>query len=336
MKQLSKNYPKVLFSIVTFNEEKRIEECIKAIKNLDYPKEYLKIVAADAGSKDKTIEILKKFKVEITNNIYQFAEPGHVLNSENFDADYFVFVAADNILLGKDWLNSMLKVFNENPDVIISTPLVKISNKDYPISNYLNYDTDPFNSFFYLNGSNPRFFDKKYNIIRKTEYYKIYRYLPLNPPLIALAQCTMIDKKRFIRFDKKLSFDGIKNIDDLEAVFKNVEKYGNFSVSIKSFILHRSVKNLRDFYRKFNSRIKFSLKSNTFSNREKYFSKIFTLRKYLFLILAFFPVYQLIIAVFRFFKDWNLFHFYYPVTSFIMAFIISKNYFIKNVINKKC
>jgi glycosyltransferase involved in cell wall biosynthesis len=332
---LNKNYPKVLFSVVTFNEEKRIEECISAIKNLDYPEECIKIVVSDAGSKDKTLEILKKFRVEITNNIYQFAEPGHVLNAKNFDADYFVFVAADNIILGKDWLTSMLKVFIENHEVIISTPLVKISKDDCAISNYLNYDTDPFNSFFYFNGSNPRFFDKKFGMIKKNEFYKIYKNLPLNPPLLALAQCTMIDKKRFIRFERKLSFEDIKKIDDLKAVFDNIEKSGNFSVSIKSYILHKSVKSLGDFYNKFNNRIRFSIKTNMFENREKYFSNMFTLRKYLFLILASLPIYQLIIAVFRFLKDKHLFHFYYPVTSFILAYIIIKNYFLINVVNKK-
>ena len=335
MRQLSKIYPNILFSIVTLNEEKRIEDCINAIKNIDYPKEHLKIFVADAGSTDKTLEILKKLEVNIINNIYKFAEPGHVLNSYNFEADYFVFVAADNIILEKDWLKNMLKVFMENPEVIISTPIVKISKDDYPISNFLNYDTDPFNSFFYFNGSNPRFFDKKYEQIKVSKYYKIYKYQPFNPPLIALAQCTMIDKKRFIRHDRNLSFDQIKKIDDLEAVFKNIEKVGNFSVSIKSFILHKSVKNIKDFSRKFDNRIKFSLNTKIFNDREKYFSKIFFLRKYLFLILGLFPIYQLFISVFRYLKDRELFHFYYPITSFIIAFLILKNYFVINVFNKK-
>ena len=152
MKQSSKYYPNVLFSIVTLNEEKRIENCINAIKNLDYPKEHLRIVAADAGSKDKTLDILKKLEVDVINNIYKFPEPGHVLNSYNFKADYFVFVAADNIILGNDWLNTMLKVFIENPEVIISTPIVKISKADYPISNFLNFDKDTLNSYFYFHG----------------------------------------------------------------------------------------------------------------------------------------------------------------------------------------
>ena len=91
----------------------------------------------------------------------------------------------------------------------------------------------------------------------------------------------------------------------------------------------------QQIYNKFNNRIRFSIKTNMFENREKYFSNMFTLRKYLFLILASLPIYQLIIAVFRFLKDKHLFHFYYPVTSFILAYIIIKNYFLINVVNKK-
>jgi hypothetical protein len=335
MKLSNKKKPKVLFSIVTCNEEKRIIKCIDAIKKLDYPKDRYEIVVADANSRDNTINILKKRNIKIVENIYKFPEPGHVLNYYENKFDYFVFVAADNIILGKDWLENILKVFKENNNVSFITPLVKITKNDTLISNFLNYDTDPFNSFFYLNGSNPRFFDLKYKVLKETSDYKIYEYKDKHPPLIALAQCTVVSKEKFKIINKKLNAQDLKNIDDLEAVWITIKKYRNFAVSKNSFIMHTSLKNLSDFYEKFNNRIKFSIKSKSFENRQKYYAFSYQIRKYFFLILSVVPLYQIIISTYRYVTTREKFHFYYPITALLIAYLIIKNYIVLNVINKK-
>ena len=336
MMQSSKEKPRVLFSIVTFNEENRILKCIEAIKNLKYPADRLKIVVADANSKDNTVKILKKNNVDVVQNVYQYPEPGHVLNYLSNEFDYFVFVAADNIILGNDWLDKILKVFEENEDIPLITPLVKITKYDEPISNFLNYDTDPFNSFFYFIGSNPRFFDFKYKVLKESIDYKIYQFKEKEPPLIALAQCTVVNKEKFKIITKQLSREELKNVDDLQAVWESIKKQKKFAVSKNAFTMHTSIKNLGDFYKKFDKRIQFSLKSKSFRNREKYFSFPHKIRKYLFLVLSIFPVYQTIIAIFRFMISREKFHFYYPATSFLLVILIIKNYIYLNVINKKC
>ena len=234
-------------------------------------------------------------------------------------------MAADNVLIGKEWLNNMIKVFLENPDIIIAIPLLKISNKDRPISNYLNYDTDPFNSFFYFNGSSPRFFENKYKILKKTSCYKIYENINKEYPLIALAQGTMVNQKRFIR-SKKKNFNEFKKTDDLVDTFINLKRNKKFAVNIKSYINHKSIDSVLSFYNKFDKRIFFSIKEKNFKKRENFFSFQFKIRKYLFLLLSVFPVYQMSIAIYRFIKFRQLFHFYYPLTAFIVFFLIFKNY----------
>ncbi|MCB1178486.1 MAG: glycosyltransferase, partial [Leptospiraceae bacterium] len=55
------NYPKVSIIIIGLNVEKYIENCISSILNLDYPKDKIEIIYSDSGSKDNTLNIVKKF-----------------------------------------------------------------------------------------------------------------------------------------------------------------------------------------------------------------------------------------------------------------------------------
>ena len=48
--------------IPAYNEEKNIKETIEAVKNVEYPKELVEIIAINDGSKDKTYEILKSIE----------------------------------------------------------------------------------------------------------------------------------------------------------------------------------------------------------------------------------------------------------------------------------
>ena len=56
-----KSYPSVSVVVPCFNEEKSIEKTVHSLLDLDYPKEKLKIIIIDDGSKYKTWEIVQKF-----------------------------------------------------------------------------------------------------------------------------------------------------------------------------------------------------------------------------------------------------------------------------------
>ncbi len=56
------NFPSVTFLVPAYNEESHIGECLRSLIRLDYPKDKLKIIVINDGSKDKTREIAKKFK----------------------------------------------------------------------------------------------------------------------------------------------------------------------------------------------------------------------------------------------------------------------------------
>jgi len=64
-KQKVTELPKITIIIPTYNEEKNIAKKLNNTLSLDYPKEKIKIIVADGGSKDKTVDIARKFNVQV-------------------------------------------------------------------------------------------------------------------------------------------------------------------------------------------------------------------------------------------------------------------------------
>jgi cellulose synthase/poly-beta-1,6-N-acetylglucosamine synthase-like glycosyltransferase len=57
-----KRYPKISILIPAHNEEKNIGKTLKSVLSIDYPKKKLEVIVIDNASKDKTSEVVKKFK----------------------------------------------------------------------------------------------------------------------------------------------------------------------------------------------------------------------------------------------------------------------------------
>ena len=58
------------FSIIipTYNSEKYIKSCLESIFNLNYPQNDYEIIVVDGGSKDRTLGILKDYKVKLVHS----------------------------------------------------------------------------------------------------------------------------------------------------------------------------------------------------------------------------------------------------------------------------
>jgi len=57
--------PKVSIIVATLNSERTIDECLKAIFELNYPKDFLEIIVVDGCSKDATLEIAQNYPVKV-------------------------------------------------------------------------------------------------------------------------------------------------------------------------------------------------------------------------------------------------------------------------------
>lgn len=101
---------KISFTIIAYNEEKNIANCINSILNQERLKNY-EIVVVNDGSKDKTSEIVKRFSEKNKNikliDLKENKGRGNArfLGVKNAKGAYIAFVDAD-IILPKHWLKT--------------------------------------------------------------------------------------------------------------------------------------------------------------------------------------------------------------------------------------
>jgi len=115
--------------VPAYNEAMGIARTIESLLKLDYPKNKLKIIVIDDGSKDNTYEIAKRYE---NKGVVIFTKK----NSGKANSLNFVLKKIDTELIGcldadsyvdSDALKKMIGYFN-NKDVMVVTPSIKIGN----------------------------------------------------------------------------------------------------------------------------------------------------------------------------------------------------------------
>lgn len=126
-----KKYPSVSIIVPAFNEENTISKTIHSLLNLDYPKNKLKIIAVDDGSKDRTYEVLKKFEknpqIEILRKENGGKHTALNLALQKSDSELVGCLDADSYV-DKNALKYIVLYFEKNKKAMAVTPSVKIHN----------------------------------------------------------------------------------------------------------------------------------------------------------------------------------------------------------------
>ncbi len=125
-----KYFPTVVIAVPCWNESQTVEKTLVSLLNLNYPKDKLQIWAIDDGSKDNTLEILKKCKIEHDKHnqiMVETKENGGkhtVLNYvlEKTKSEIFGCLDADSYVF-PDTLKNMLLNF-EDKNVMAATPML--------------------------------------------------------------------------------------------------------------------------------------------------------------------------------------------------------------------
>ena len=122
------SFPKITVIIPAYNEEKVIERTIQALMDTKYPDK--EIVVVDDGSKDKTFEIMSKYKKQA--KILQKTNGGKA-SAINFGLAYstgeiIVIVDADTII-GHDSLMHLAKGFSVDKNVAAVAGNIKVRNR---------------------------------------------------------------------------------------------------------------------------------------------------------------------------------------------------------------
>lgn len=110
----SEKYPFVSIAIITFNSEKTIEKCLSSVFDVDYPKDRYEVIVVDAGSTDRTREIIKKFPLE------KFIIKEGALRGEARDicvheakGEIIAMIDSDVFSLDNDWLTKAVREFDD-------------------------------------------------------------------------------------------------------------------------------------------------------------------------------------------------------------------------------
>jgi cellulose synthase/poly-beta-1,6-N-acetylglucosamine synthase-like glycosyltransferase len=98
--------PKISIIVATLNNERTIDECLKAIFELDYPKDFLEVIVVDGCSKDATVKIAQKYPVKIVS------EPLNAPAAYNYalkmvSNDVLGFIDSD-AKVEKEWLSKLV------------------------------------------------------------------------------------------------------------------------------------------------------------------------------------------------------------------------------------
>lgn len=128
-----------VFSVVvlTYNQEKLVEECLESIYNQDYP--HIELIISDDASQDRTVEIVEKWLAKRGNrfiNTVLIKSPkntgisaNHTRGVKQTKGEFLKYIGGDDILLPRA-LKKMANFLEKNKNVLIATSFIQpfISN----------------------------------------------------------------------------------------------------------------------------------------------------------------------------------------------------------------
>ena len=121
------SFPGVSIIVTTFNSEPTIEECLRSILEMDYPKQLLEVIVIDGGSTDATTELAKAYPIKL---VYSQLNPPAAYNLVLKDVTNEVIGLIDSdAKVERDWLRKLVKHLKE-PEVAGASGTVETWNND--------------------------------------------------------------------------------------------------------------------------------------------------------------------------------------------------------------
>ena len=326
--------PYISFVIPMKEQDFRVILLLKSIREQNYPQNRIEIIIIDGGSNPAVLKECKKYNVKIYINIKKKAEGAGMGKDQGIwksSGDFIVIAESDIELIGKNWINNMLKPFKEDSEIFASVPRLYANQKDNISNRYLSYvGVDPFAIFRSIEGQYE--LNSKIAKIKKSGY-SILKLDNNNP--YCMGSNGFMFKKDLI---KKVG-DYAQDVEFIARLALN--NYKKFAVVENAKVWHKNVKNLNDFIKK---RVKWTINYTLpkFTNKEKY-EFIWINDKLMFFVfilknLLFFPNIPISLKKFYTYRDsaWllhapfllisTLFNIFFAITSKTMIKKIIRSY----------
>jgi len=302
----------ISFIIPTYNAERHLVSCLESIRNQGYPQERVEILVIDGGSQDTTLEIAPRFNCKILKNPKRLAEYGVQIGMQEARGNFLVVFAADNELVGNDWIYRVVNVFNGDKDISAIWGKLASGKEDSGLNKYFELiQSDPLNWFLNKNLGK---YKKEARLCDKDCFvFKVDPFRPLVWGANGLAY-------RAEKIKAIWNQDGYLGDND---AFQYMIEQGNNRVAYfdSPFVYHHHVAKIGDWLKKWKRNfLQHLLDKKSTRNMNWLFTGNFKIRLLFWAIYSAVPVFSILHAIYLSVKDKNIYWFYHPLISFLQLY----------------
>ncbi len=270
MEQRLKEYPTISVVIATFNSANTIGECLRLVREQDYPQGKIEIILGDGGSKDDTLVIAKKYSAKFVRipTQKQHAEYNRGVAFNKAKGELALILDHDNFLPHKKWLAKMVKPLLDNKEIVASTTCYYHYDRNFDIMDRyfaLFGTSEPLPYYLHKADRMPQY-SKKWSLVGRAkdmgEYFLVeFEKNPRKFPSIGTNGCLM--RRELVLKNAKAD---PSNHYPIDVLYDMVEKGYNKFAFVKDTIIHLT--HSRGFWEFLKRRKKF-VEQYHFTDREK-------------------------------------------------------------------
>jgi glycosyltransferase involved in cell wall biosynthesis len=144
--------PSFSFLLPALDAADLLPRALGSIRRQRYPKDRVEIIVADGGSRDQTSEVATGFGAKVIPNPNRLAEFGVKEAMLSAEGELAVVFAADNELVGEDWLDRVAARFEDDAELAAAFGRLISGDDDPPLNKYVELiQSDPLNWFLNRN-----------------------------------------------------------------------------------------------------------------------------------------------------------------------------------------